>query len=136
MKTRFVLYGFLGWILEVFWTGLSSLLQGRWEGTAVTYLWMFPIYGAAAFLEPLHHWLAPVPWWVRGLVWSGIIFMGEYTGGWLLRLGLGFCPWDYSAKTPYNIDGLIRLDYFPVWFLVGLLWEKFHAALDKARIGM
>ena len=42
--------------------------------------------------------------------------------GWLLRK-LGVCPWDYS-DAPLNIDGLIRLDYAPAWFAVGLLFER------------
>ena len=33
------------------------------------------------------------------------------------------CPWDYS-NTPFNIKGLIRLDYAPLWFCAGLLFEK------------
>lgn len=33
------------------------------------------------------------------------------------------CPWDYShAKT--NIDGVIRLDYAPLWMAAGLLFER------------
>ena len=35
----------------------------------------------------------------------------------------GMCPWDYShAKT--NIDGVIRLDYAPLWMAAGLLFER------------
>ena len=33
------------------------------------------------------------------------------------------CPWDYS-RARSNIQGVIRLDYAPVWFLTGLLYER------------
>ena len=33
------------------------------------------------------------------------------------------CPWDYS-KARWNIKGVIRLAYAPVWFLTGLLYER------------
>ena len=34
----------------------------------------------------------------------------------------GIQPWDYS-KEKYNYKGVIRLDFIPVWFFVGLLYE-------------
>ncbi len=50
------------------------------------------------------------------------IFLGEYVSGILLKRK-NMCPWDYS-RTPYHYRGVIRLDYAPVWFLVGLLYER------------
>lgn len=35
----------------------------------------------------------------------------------------GHLPWDYSHAR-LNVKGVIRLDYAPVWFLTGLLYEK------------
>lgn len=49
------------------------------------------------------------------------IFFGEFTFGMLLKR-FQICPWDYSG-TPYNIDGVIRLDYAPLWFVLGLFYE-------------
>ena len=43
------------------------------------------------------------------------------TGSFLRRFEA--CPWDYS-KSPLNVNGLIRLDYAPLWFGAGLLFEK------------
>ena len=51
----------------------------------------------------------------------GGIMLVEFISGSFLRL-FSLCPWDYS-KTPYNISGLVRLDYFPVWFTAGLIFE-------------
>ena len=112
--------------MEILWTGLGSVLQGRWELAAYTYLWMFPIYGLAIFLEPVHDAIRNTPWWVRGTIWASFITTLEYSAGWVLRATIGSCPWDYSGQSGYSVGGLIRLDYLPVWFFVGLLFEKMH----------
>jgi len=44
MLMRFIIYGFVGWCIEVFWTGLGSLLRGDRRLKGWSYLWMFPIY--------------------------------------------------------------------------------------------
>lgn len=48
--------------------------------------------------------------------------------GWGLRRATGRCPWDHSYAR-WNVDGLIRLDYFPVWVVLGFLLERLHDAL-------
>ena len=54
MKRNFLLCGSLGWCLEVFWTGLHSLLNGQPTMMGQTSLLMFPIYGCAAVIAPLY----------------------------------------------------------------------------------
>ena len=65
------------------------------------------------------------------------IFAAELGSGSILRY-FHVCPWDYSknpvnyqglirldyADAPLNYKELIRLDYAPVWFAVGLFFEK------------
>lgn len=51
-----------------------------------------------------------------------IIFTAEYISGSLLRY-FHMCPWDYTGAKA-SIQGLIRLDYAPAWFLTGLLMER------------
>lgn len=125
MKTRFVIYGLLGLIMETVWTGLGSLLAGDLRLKSFTSLWMFVIYGLAVFLEPVHERIRFWPWFVRGLLWTAVIFGIEYATGWLLRSITGVSPWNYAGKL-YNVDGLIRLDYAPVWFAAGLFFERVH----------
>lgn len=134
MLSRFIIYGILGWALEIFWTGLGSFFRGNWELAGFTYLWMFPIYGLAVFMEPIHYKIKDIPWYFRGVIWAFIIFSIEYTTGWLLDTLLGACPWDYSTVSDYHLHGYIRLDYLPAWFVVGLLFERTHAFLDKRKV--
>lgn len=129
MWIRFFLYGMMGWSIEIVWTGMGSVLRRDPRLAARTYLWMFPIYGLAApVLEPVHEAVAGFIWPVRGLVWVLVIFTIEYAMGWMLRSATGTCPWDY-AGTRFSVDGLIRLDYAPAWFVLGLLFEQLHQRL-------
>lgn len=130
---HFIIYGLLGWCLEIIWTGVGSLLAGDVCLTARTYLWMFPIYGLVIVFEPLHDIIRYWPVWRRGIIWMLLYFAVEYLTGWLLSVMLGTVPWDYSLAA-LNIHGLIRLDYAPAWFAAGLLFEKVHDRLDHVRI--
>lgn len=134
MLYKFVFYGVIGWIAEIIFTGLGSLLSGSVQLSAHTYLWMFPIYGLAVFLEPIHARLRSVPWMARGIVWACLIFFIEYVSGWLLKTSVGVCPWDYSTYSRFALDGFIRLDYFPVWFAAGLIFEKVSTFINRTRI--
>ena len=118
---RLLLYGGVGLLIEVFWTGAYSMIAGDVSLTATTYLWMLPIYGFFGLVSE------------GGLVWTGFIFAVEYVCGYLLRSYLGVCPWDYSSAS-YDIDGLIRLDYAPAWFFLGLLFEHLHDYLTSHTV--
>lgn len=56
------------------------------------------------------------------------IFLAEYITGWGLQKAVGICPWDYS-NSKFQVNGLIRLDYAPAWFVVGLLFEKLYMVM-------
>ncbi|MCG8515009.1 MAG: putative ABC transporter permease [Halanaerobiales bacterium] len=133
MITRFFIYGLIGWCTEIFWTGLGSLLRGDRKLRGWTYLWMFPIYGMAILLEPIHHLIKEWPILIRGGVYTTAIYLIEYVAGWLLRNTIKICPWDYT-QTPYAIHGFIRLDYAPAWFVAGLLFEKIYGLLLTLEI--
>lgn len=123
---NFIRCGVLGLFLEVLWTGFLSFRRREPKLTCKTSLWMFGIYGMAGLLSPLHRLLQGKNALTRGLVYTGVIFTGEYLTGSLLRKK-GRCPWDYSDKK-YNVNGLIRLDYAPLWFFLGLLFEHRDSA--------
>lgn len=122
-SSNFIFCGLFGWCLECFWTGLGSVLRKEDRRLICnTSLWMFPIYGAASLIAPVSRILKPRGILARGSVYTFFIFVTEFFTGRILKKH-NACPWDYS-KSKYNIDGLIRLDYAPVWFLTGLIYEK------------
>lgn len=131
MIYRFMIYGLLGWGLEIFWTGLGSAFGGDVRLPAGTYLWMFPIYGLAIFMEPLHNRIRAWPWLIRGVVWLLVIWSIEYITGGVIRLLTGVSPWDYTGTTRWQIDGLIRLDMAPLWIITGFLFERAHDFLVR-----
>ena len=110
--------------MEVFWTGMGSALHKDKKLTSNTSILMFPIYATAIIIEPLCRKLCsrkkgPA---IRGMIYSLCIFATEFCSGAFLKKR-GCCPWDYS-KARFNIKGIVRLDYLPVWFVVGLIYEK------------
>lgn len=125
---HFILYGCLGWCVEVLFTGLCALLlRGDQTATGRTYLWMHPIYGLAGLgLEGLSHLLTPVPIPLRVAIYLTAVYVAEYSSGQVLRWVIGRCPWDYGMRR-WSVHGLIRLDYAPAWLLLCILIEPAQA---------
>lgn len=119
---RFFLYGIIGLLLEIVWTGLNSLFNMDFTLTGHTSIIMLPIYGMTVFLEPLFLRLKNIPVVYRGCIYSAIILSCEFITGYILK-GIGICPWDYTGQG-LNVCGIIRLDYAPIWFAAGLIFEK------------
>jgi uncharacterized membrane protein len=87
-------------------------------------LWSLPIYGTSGLVmeELASRMLASgLRWPLRGVIYLSWIYSWEFSTGLLLRT-LGACPWDYS-DLPYNVGGLITLEYAPLWILVALVME-------------
>lgn len=130
MKKHFLLCGGIGWCLEILWTGVHALFQKDFTLRGQSSIWMFPIYGCAALIGPVSKKLHQVRISTlgRGSIYTAGIFAAEYSTGMLLKY-FHACPWDYSSS-PFNYQGVIRLDYAPVWFITGLFFEKILA--DKS----
>ncbi len=135
LPLNFCKCGVTGWCLEVIFTSTESILRQDWRLMGQTSLLMFPIYGCGALLGPIgdliDHWVTPGSGFSakkadlairHGFLYMVLIFVAEYFAGFLLR-GRGMCPWDYTGRNS-NIDGLIRLDFAPLWFATGLLFEQ------------
>lgn len=118
---NFLHCGCIGWCFECFFTGLCALKRHDPKLICNTSLWMFPIYGMATFIGPISKLLAGYNILIRGGIYTLGIFAAEYLTGTILTY-FHVCPWDYSHAT-YNISGVIRLDYAPLWFAVGLIYE-------------
>ncbi len=136
---RFIVYGLLGWAIEIVWNAGHRLLApqagevaGRWRLMGATYLWMFPIYGSMVFLyEPMHAALRDAAWPLRGVVYAAAFMAVEYVSGWTIRRATGVCPWDYAGRARWHVHGLVRLDYAPAWALLGLALEPVHDFLVR-----
>lgn len=135
LPVNFFKCGIAGWCLEVLFTSTESIMAGDWRLMGKTSLLMFPIYGMGALLEPIgrgiDQWISDAPMGLlsirdrifrHGLLYMVLIFVAEYISGTWLR-AKGICPWDYSGRHS-NIHGLIRLDFAPLWFATGLLFEQ------------
>ena len=128
---RFLAYGAVGWVGEVALLAARDLRAGRRVRSRIgDRLVMVPVYGLGVPLfEPLHDALRdrlPTP--ARALVYVAGFWAVEYAVGRSWRALTGDAPWDYSADR-FNIDGLIRLDYLPLWAGAGLFGERLHDAL-------
>jgi len=121
MLRKFMSCGIIGWCLEIIFTASRSLHTKDFKFMGNTSLWMFPIYGMAVFLLPISKLLKGQPMFLRGSIYTICIFATEFITGSFLKT-LKICPWNYEGS-PYNIAGLIRLDYAPYWFGTGLLYE-------------
>ena len=119
---NFILCGTIGWCLEILFTALQSLKRRNLTLAGNTSLWMFPIYGSAVLLKPFFFVFRKYRTLFRGVIYAAMIFAAEYLSGNFLKKH-GLCPWDYR-RCPFQIRGVIRLDFFPLWILTGLLFEK------------
>lgn len=118
---NFMKCGTIGWCMEISFTALGALRRRELPLIGQTSLWMFPIYGCAALFKPVFALLRHCHLIVRGTVYALLIFGAEYTSGRFLSAH-DLCPWNYD-RHHWHINGLIRIDYFPFWFLAGLLFE-------------
>ena len=112
---HFLKCGVTGWCMEVVFTSVESILAHDWR-----------LMGRTSLL--VDRWIGERDVSVRdrtirhGMLYMVLIFVGEYLSGAWLR-SRGICPWDYSGSQT-SINGLIRLDFAPLWFGAGLLFER------------
>lgn len=131
MKNDFIKCGVTGCCMEVLWTSFCSVKNKNSKLTGHTSAFMFPIYGMASIIKPASEKLKGRNKDVleRGIIYTMGIYAMEYVTGMLLKKK-DMCPWDYS-ESRYNIKGVIRLDYAPLWFMVGLMYENMLADANK-----
>lgn len=122
---NFLLCGTIGWCVEILFTALQSLRRRDFRLVGTTSLWMFPIYGCGCLLKLPYKIFRHCSFLLRGLVYVLCIFSGEYLSGHFLSK-INACPWNYE-KCRLHIHQIIRLDYAPLWFLLGLFLEKVHS---------
>jgi hypothetical protein len=118
----FLIMGCIGITVEIFFTAIYDIVNHTNKGLTLeghSYIWMFPLYGITALAFPLlTKALHRFHWWGRGLLYGVGILIIEYISGAALRHYTGSCPWEY--KEGMHINGLIRLDFYPLWVLFGV----------------
>jgi len=127
MIIRFIIYGAIGCLMEVLWTGLYALISKNYRLSSKTSLWMFFIYGMVVFLEPFFRLTSPLNFLLRGLIYALFILLGEFISGSILKRA-DLCPWDYS-HTRFHVKGVVRFDYLPAWAIAGLVFEQIYWVL-------
>lgn len=122
-RGRFLVYGFAGWVVDSLFVFVHT---GRRRPSSLLNV---PVYGLAQPLfEPAHERLRHRPWPVRAAFYGAGILGVEYVSGRLLRRLTDRAPWDYGPAR-FGVDGLVRLDYFPLWGVFGLGLERLHDLL-------
>jgi len=130
----FLVFSFFGVGIEVFFTAIGHYIKNKnlsFQGKS--YLWMFPIYGSLGLIiEPLYHALKAVPFIFRGFIYLLVIMAGEFISGYILRLIIKKCPWEY--KTKWSVMGLVNLAYAPFWLIFGYLSELLYRGFISITI--
>ena len=117
----FIKCGVIGWCMEIVFTAIGSLRRREMQLVGQTSLYMFPIYGCAAFFKPAFFLVKNLSFPLRGLFYAASIFTAEFLSGALLSK-YSVCPWNYGRHR-WHVNGLIRLDFLPLWSVAGLLFE-------------
>ena len=129
-----MLCGLTGWGLEILLTSVEGFAAGDMKFMGKTSIYMFPIYGMGPKRIPIPY-IGNMDSWIgdrgqiavkdrifrHGILDMVLIFSAEYLTGTFLK-SLGICPWDYTGRM-LSVDGVIRLDFAPFWFMTGLLFE-------------
>lgn len=133
----FLAFGCIGITTEIFFTAISDAIIAIQEGQAInwrligqSYIWMFPIYGLAGASAPAIYGAVKQRHALVRWAFYGILILGvEFVAGALMHLTIGRCPWEYSAG--WHIMGFIRLDYYPLWAIFGIMLESIYIALSE-----
>ena len=140
MKKKLFLYlffGCFGMTFEVFFVAITNLFLGTplfneplWSLTGKTYVWMFPIYVMIPVLFGLLlKYIKDKPLALRLIIYTLIIYVAEFSSGFLLEQITGKCPWEYT--TGWHIMGYIRLDYAPSWLIFSFIIEKLYNYINE-----
>ena len=122
---RSLAYGVAGWTLDSLFVYAHT---GRRRPSGLLNL---PVYGLAQPLfEPVHDRIRHRPIVLRAALYGVGVLGVEYASGRLVRRLGGRVPWDYG-EARFGIDGLVRLDYLPLWAAFGLGLERFHDLLTR-----
>jgi hypothetical protein len=140
MALLHAIFGFIlaGITLEVFWTSILDFIKSKNPRlTGVTYLWMFPIYALVPFIYIFVLWqFQNANIFLKGIIYMLGFYVLEFISGYLIKKAVGKSPWNYNRtikifgkRYKTHLDGLICLEYAPIWYLYGIFGEYYFKYL-------
>ena len=129
----FVIYAFLGWILE---TVYCSVRERRFVARGFLYGPVCPIYGVGVLM--MLCWFTPFTGHPLLFYVVATVCMSawEYLVGWLLETTTHIKYWDYSNQR-FQLNGYICLSSTIAWgFLTVLLTEILHPPIARYVLGI
>lgn len=129
-----VVWGCLGLLIEVFFTGIKSLASGKSNAESKTYLWMILVYGSGGYiLELIYNTNIHILY--RAFISTIAIYVVEYLWGFIFEKTLGECIWKYTDDSgrihPLSIHGYVRLDYFVLWLILSVAFQLHYNTLQS-----
>jgi uncharacterized membrane protein len=135
-----IFFASLGVTTEVIFTAFSDLLNNeplcgtaRFSLAGSSYVWMVFIYALIPlFGHFIYERIKHYPLLSRLLLYLALVYLIEFTSGFLLQQLTGRCPWQYTSG--WHIMGLIRLDYAPAWLVFCFILERLYIFINKKVI--
>lgn len=129
---RFIIFGLLGMLFEVFLGGLWKLFaNGDPLLRGFSSIWMILDYGLfGVILVPMARPMIKrkIPLILRAFVYMIVIYIVEFISGWLFDI-CGLKVWDNSGLT-YQLCGYVALRYAPFWYFIGFVGEYTYKRVD------
>ena len=132
----FVLFGIIGVSAEVFFTSILELVKKKKNRsmTGHSSLWMFFVYGTVYFIILFGRtYLMHYNLFLRGFVYLALIYTLEFISGSILQK-LKASPWDYGHDMKHDYHGIICLEFAPLWYIGGILFELLYLFLKSHLI--
>lgn len=135
-----IVFASLGVTTEVVFTAFQNLVNrtplcGKPLASLAgdSYVWMLFIYGLIPILGHYgYEKIKAYSVWLRLTIYVCLIYLVEFSSGYILRKTLGACPWQY--QNGLQVMGLIRLDFFPFWALFCWLVERLYVFMNDKVI--
>ncbi|MGL4737957.1 MAG: putative ABC transporter permease [Cellulosilyticaceae bacterium] len=107
----FLLYGYLGWVLECLYASFKNRHWTKRRGVLTHHF--LPLYGLCGVFIVMLFAFMPYP--LFAAITAGfLISVIEYFVGWWLDKGKGFKLWDYTEVWG-NVDGYICVPFTVIW---------------------
>lgn len=133
LACEMLFFGILGIGIETAFTAITDYKNDpKRHLFGYSSLWYIPLYALTPlFFHFTGTYLFGLPLLIRGAVYTLVIFTAEYLGMLALRWLLGSSPSEESyVQSRWNVHGLIRLDFAPAWFALGLALELIFRFLN------